>query len=176
MRQKHLIRKKGSDLDPSYILRKFEPKDLYQVMSINQRCLPENYSESFFISLHKNFPETFIVSEKDGTVIGYIMCRIESGLSSIGFTPFSLSKKGHIISIAVLPEHQRKGLGRALIEKALETMTKFYNAKSCYLEVRISNEPAIRLYKKVGFEVQRTIKGYYADGENAYIMSRKIKS
>ena len=163
-------------MDPSYNLRKFEPKDLHQVMSINRRCLPENYSESFFISLYKNFPETFIVAEKDGTVVGYIMCRIESGFSSIGFSPFSLSKKGHIISIAVLPEHQRKGLGRALIEKALETMTKFYNAKICYLEVRVSNEPAIRLYKKVGFEIQRTIRGYYADGENAYIMSRKIQS
>jgi len=128
------------------------------------------------MSLYKNFPETFIVAEKDGEIVGYIMCRIESGLSSISFTPLSLSRKGHIISIAVLPEHRRKGLGRALIEKALEKMAKFYNAKSCYLEVRVSNEPAISLYKKAGFEVQRTIRGYYADGENAYIMSKKIQS
>ena len=163
-------------MDPTYNLRKFEPKDLYQVMSINQRCLPENYTESFFMSLYKNFPETFIVAEKDGEIVGYIMCRIESGLSSISFTPLSLSRKGHIISIAVLPEHRRKGLGHALIEKALETMAKLYNAKSCYLEVRVSNEPAISLYKKAGFEVQRTIRGYYADGENAYIMSKKIQS
>jgi len=163
-------------VDPTYNLRKFEPKDLYQVMSINQRCLPENYTESFFMSLYKNFPETFIVAEKDGEIVGYIMCRIESGLSSISFTPLSLSRKGHIISIAVLPEHRRKGLGHALIEKALETMAKLYNAKSCYLEVRVSNEPAISLYKKAGFEVQRTIRGYYADGENAYIMSKKIQS
>ena len=165
----------GLDMDPSYNLRKFEPKDLYQVMSINQRCLPENYSENFFMSLYKNFPETFIVAEKKGMIVGYIMCRIESGLSGIGFTPLSFSKKGHIISIAVLPEHRGKGLGRALIEKALENMTRVYNAKSCYLEVRVSNEPAISLYKKVGFEVQRTIRGYYADGENAYIMSIKMQ-
>jgi len=162
-------------VDPSYNIRKFDPKDLYQVISINQRCLPENYSEFFFMNLYKNFPETFIVAEKDGTIVGYIMCRIESGLSSIGFTPLSLSRKGHIISIAVLPEHRGKGLGSALIEKALEAMAKFYNAKSCYLEVRVSNEPAISLYKKAGFEVQKTIRGYYADGENAYIMSKKIQ-
>ena len=161
-------------MDPSYNLRKFELKDLYQVMSINRSCLPENYSESFFVSLYKNFPETFFVAEKDGKIVGYIMCRIESGFSSIGFTPLSLSKKGHIISIAVLPEHRKKGLGQALIEKALEAMAEVYNAKSCYLEVRVSNEPAINLYKKVGFEVQRMIRGYYADGENAYIMNKKI--
>jgi len=169
------LSKKGLDVDSSYNLRRFEPKDLYQVISINRRCLPENYSESFFMALYKNFPETFIVAEKDGTIVGYIMCRIESGLSGIGFTSLSLSKKGHIISIAVLPEHRGKGLGRELIEKALEAMTKFYNAKTCYLEVRVSNESAIKLYKKVGFEVQRTIRGYYADGENAYIMSKKIE-
>jgi len=163
-------------VDPSYSLRKFEPKDLYQVMSINRICLPENYSEGFFMGIYKNFPETFIVAEKDEAIVGYIMCRIESGLSGLGFMPLSLSKKGHIISIAVLPEHRGRGLGRSLIERALEIMAKFYNAKSCYLEVRVSNEPAISLYKKVGFEVQRTIRGYYADGENAYIMSKKMQS
>jgi len=163
-------------LDFPYNLRRFDPKDLHQVMDINRRCLPENYSESFFLSLHKNFPETFIVAEKDGMVVGYIMCRIESGLSGLGFTPLSFSKKGHIISIAVLPEHRRKGLGEALIKKALKIMTKVYNAKICYLEVRVSNEPAINLYKKAGFEVQRIIRGYYADGENAYIMIKKIQN
>ena len=54
-------------------------------------------------------------------------------------------------------------------------MTKVYNMKSCYLEVHVSNEPAINLYKKAGFEVQRFIRGYYADGENAYIMSKRIQ-
>jgi len=161
-------------LDSSYNLRRFEPKDLPEVMSINRRCLPENYTEGFFMGLYESFPETFIVAEKDGAIVGYIMCRIESGFSGIGFKPFSLSRKGHIISIAVLPEHRRKGLGRALIEEALERMGKFYNAKSCYLEVRVSNEAAINLYKKAGFEVQRTIRGYYIDGESAYIMSRKL--
>lgn len=161
-------------MDPSYSLRRFEPKDLPEVMSINRRCLPENYSEGFFMGLYERFPETFIVAEKDGAVVGYIMCRIETGFSGLGFKPFRLSRKGHIISIAVLPEHRKKGLGRALIEKALEGMAKFYNAKSCYLEVRVSNDAAINLYKKIGFEVQRTIRGYYADGENAYIMSKKI--
>ena len=145
------------------------------MISINRRCLPENYSESFFIGHYENFPEIFLVAEKDGEVVGYIMCRIESNFSGISFIPFASLRKGHIISIAVLPEHRGKGLGRALIEKALETMAKSYNAKSCYLEVRVSNEPAIKLYKKVGFEVQRTIRGYYADGENAYIMSIKMQ-
>jgi ribosomal-protein-alanine N-acetyltransferase len=49
-----------------------------------------------------------------------------------------------------------------------------YNAKQCYLEVRVTNTPAVNLYKKLGFPVTRTIKGYYADGEDAYVMTKKL--
>jgi len=51
---------------------------------------------------------------------------------------------------------------------------KLYNAKQCYLEVRVTNDPAVSLYKKLGFEVTRTVNGYYADGENAHVMTRKL--
>jgi len=44
------------------------------------------------------------------------------------------------------------------------------------LEVRGSNLPAVSLYRKMGFEVMRTIRGYYADGEDAYVMARKLPS
>jgi ribosomal-protein-alanine N-acetyltransferase len=51
---------------------------------------------------------------------------------------------------------------------------KLHNAKQCYLEVRMTNEQAVELYKKLGFEITRTTHGYYADGEDAYVMSRKL--
>jgi ribosomal-protein-alanine N-acetyltransferase len=145
--------------------------DLPSVMNINRICLPENYTEFFFIDLYHRFPETFIVAEGNGEVVGYIMCRIETGLSNFGFG--GLVKKGHIVSVAVLPQYQRKGIGNALITKAMDGM-RLYNAKQCFLEVRITNAEAISLYKKLGLEVIRTIRGYYADGEDAYVMSEKF--
>jgi len=144
------------------------------VVNINKVCLPENYSNGFFIDLYERFPDTFIVAEKDGVVIGYIMCRIESGFSGMSIKPFGMSKKGHVISIAVLPENRNLGVGRALIEEALHAMSTSYEAKSCFLEVRVTNIPALNLYKRTGFEIDRTMKGYYSDGEDAYIMSKKI--
>jgi len=42
--------------------------------------------------------------------------------------------------------------------------------------VRVSNTPAVGLYKKVGFEISRAAHGYYANGEDAYIMSKKLSS
>jgi len=123
------------------------------------------------MDLYENFPATFVVAEENGEVVGYIMCRIETGLSNFGM--LGIAKKGHVISIAVLPAHQRQGIGYALMKEAMQSML-LYRARECYLEVRVSNTPAVNLYKKMDFKIARTIRGYYANGEDAYVMSRKL--
>jgi len=140
-------------------------------MHINRVCLPENYAPYFFMDLYERFPETFIVAEEDGEIVGYVMCRIETGLPDFGL--LGIAKRGHVISIAVLPEHQRKGIGTALVKEAMAGM-RVYKAKECYLEVRISNTPGVKLYEKLGFEASRVVQNYYADGEGAYLMSLKL--
>jgi len=154
-----------------YALRRFKPDDLEKVMHINQVCLPENYSTFFFMEIHERYPETFIVAEVADDIVGYIMCRIETGLPDFGL--LGITKRGHVISIAVLPEYQRKGIGEALIREAMVHM-RLYKANDCFLEVRVSNTPAISLYNKLSFETSRTVRGYYADGEDAAIMTRKL--
>ncbi len=156
----------------TYRLRKFIETDLRSVARINRVCLPENYTDIFFTDLHRRFPETFIVAEEAGKVVGYIMCRIELGLSNYGLG--GLIKKGHVVSVAVMPDFRRQGIGSALVYKALEGM-KLYSAKQSYLEVRMTNNGAIRLYRSLGFKITRTIQRYYGDGESAYVMSREVK-
>ena len=102
-------------MQQTFTLRKFVPDDLQTVMQINRVCLPENYTDFFFVDLHQRFPETFIVAEEDGKVSGYIMCRIEVGLSNFGFG--GLIRKGHVVSIAVMPQSRRKGMASALIKR-----------------------------------------------------------
>jgi ribosomal-protein-alanine N-acetyltransferase len=157
----------------NYRFRRFKPSDLEGVIRINRDCLPENYTTLFFMNLYKRFPETFIIAETSGEIVGYIMCRIETGIPS--FKILGITRKGHVISIAVLPEHHRKGIGYALVQEAMQAM-KSYKVKECYLEVRTSNSPAIELYRKLGFEVTRTIRDYYADGEDAFVMARQLPS
>jgi ribosomal-protein-alanine N-acetyltransferase len=158
-------------MQQSVKLRKFNPNDLQMVMQINRICLPENYSDMFFMDLYRRFPETYIVAEEEGKITGYIMCRIEVGLSNFGFS--GLIRKGHVVSIAVLPQGRRKGVAKALMEKAMRGMLH-YTAKQCYLEVRATNHAGVALYKKLGFEITRTSHGYYSDGEDAHIMSKKL--
>ncbi len=152
-------------------LRKFKPDDLQSVMQINRVCLPENYTDFFFIDLHERFPETFIVAEENKELVGYIMSRIEVGLSNFGLG--GLVRKGHVVSIAVMPQSRRKGIASALIKTAMDGMVS-YKAKQIYLEVRVTNEAGINLYKKLGLEITRTISGYYSDGEDAHVMSKKL--
>lgn len=158
-------------LSEEYDVRPFRTQDLNAVVQINVTCLPENYNHSFYLTLYYRFPKTFIVATSEQNVVGYIMCRMELGFSEI--RRFNLVKKGHIVSVAILPEYRRRGLGNAILTKALDGM-RDYNVKEGYLEVRISNKPAIDLYAKLGFSISKTSKHYYKDGEDAYVMVKEI--
>jgi ribosomal-protein-alanine N-acetyltransferase len=130
--------------------------------------LPEHYSDYFFESILRELPEAFIIAEINDKIIGYIMCKIEFGFSN--FRKLGFVKKGHVVSVAVLPEHRGKGLGKALM---LEGINGVMHRKSdeIYLEVRMSNESAIKMYQKIGFQIKSKLRAYYRDGEDAYLMA-----
>ncbi len=139
-------------------------------MRINQTCLPENYPDTFFMGLYHHAPRTFLVAESDGQIIGYIMCRIERGISSFSRLPV---KKGHVVSIAVRPEYRHQGVGSALVNSGIKGMLE-YGASEAFLEVRKTNNDAISVYEKLGFTIKRVLRGYYRDGEDAYLMVKPI--
>jgi ribosomal-protein-alanine N-acetyltransferase len=159
-------------LQNNYSLRVFAPGDVESVVNINRVCLPENYAPYFFLDTFNSSPQTFIVAESQGRVVGYIMCRMEHGFSDVRKLHFA--KKGHIISVAVMPDFRRMGIGQRLVEYALSALSGL-SADECFLEVRITNDPAIDLYKKLGFQITRTIPRYYYDGSDAYVMGRQIQ-
>jgi ribosomal-protein-alanine N-acetyltransferase len=158
---------KGED----YSVRACTDADIPSVIKVNTLTLPEHYSDYFYYEILKDFPHSFLVAEMDGKVAGYIMCRIEYGLSMT--KRFGLAKKGHIISVAVLAEYRNKGIGTKLIHDALEVVRN-ESGKECYLEVRITNTGAIELYERLGFKVTSTMHGYYKDGESAYTMAMSL--
>jgi ribosomal-protein-alanine N-acetyltransferase len=155
-------------MNEPFTIRQFQPDDIKQVVSVNLRCLPENYPDQFFMGLYYHAPKAFFVAEHEGEVIGYIMCRIERGISGFGRMPV---KKGHIVSVAVLNALRNKGIGKALIHAGMEGMIS-YGASEFFLEVRKTNEEAIAVYEKLGYNVRRVLRGYYRDGEDAYLMTK----
>lgn len=154
----------------SYTIREFRPDDIDAVMMINKVCLPENYSPAFFLEHHYENPRVFLVAEAEGKVVGYNMCRIEFGISNFR-TAFA--KKGHVISIAVMEEYRNKGIGYDLMTEGMKRIRES-GANEIYLEVRVSNKPAIELYRRLGFKASRIIEAYYRDGEDAYLMVKDL--
>jgi ribosomal-protein-alanine N-acetyltransferase len=154
-------------------LRRFTTMDLEKVMEINKTCLPENYNSYFFMEIFKNCPDAFIVAEVNSTIIGYIMCRIESGFSD--FSRIKPVRKGHVVSIAISPNYRRTGIARALMLSAMSSLTS-YGSSETFCEVRVTNEPALQLYKKLGFSIRKRISRYYYDGEDAFLMARPLLS
>lgn len=178
-----------------FTVRRAAEEDIEAVMEINMQSLPENYWYGFYKYLLSNWGEAFLVAEAGGEVVGYSMTRIEYqrdpvllGLELGG--PRGIVERlveavkqysspplpvGHLVSIAVKREYRRRGIGSALLRRTIEVVSGRYNANSIYLEVRVSNEPAIRLYEKHGFVKARVVSGYYSDGEDAYIMVKRLK-
>jgi ribosomal-protein-alanine N-acetyltransferase len=158
--------------DAGFRVREFNLKDLERVMQINAACLPENYSSYFYRDLYQRYPQSFRVAEVENTVQGYIMCRIERGWSKMGkLTPTRLC---HIVSIAVMEDYRRRGIGRELIVQAMRKGREVYDTSEGYLEVRISNDAAIGLYDQLGFKKVKRNYGYYMDGEDAWVMAASL--
>ncbi len=158
-------------LEAPYLLRPFHPDDLSSVIEINRVCLPENYSPYFFLEVYKSCPEAFIIAERERKVAGYIMCRLEFGFSDV--RRFRMVRKGHVVSVAVLPDYRRQGIGKELVLAAMKAL-ELHGAEECFLEVRTANEDAVRLYKNMGFDTARVATHYYHDGADAYVMSIKL--
>jgi len=179
-----------------YIIRRATEADIDQVIEVNLRSLPENYWYGFYQYILSEWGDLFLVAEIGGKIVGYMMNRVEethdrvlmglenelepahkrSGPLDVFKRVFSGSARvGHVISIAVLQEYRRRGIGSALMSEALKLFEKKYDVDSVYLEVRVSNQPAINMYEKFGFVKARIIRGYYRDGEDAYVMVKRLK-
>ncbi|HDZ35579.1 MAG TPA: ribosomal-protein-alanine N-acetyltransferase [Thermococcus sp.] len=131
--------------------------DLPDVMRIERLSFNEEYPRGVFLVFLENNPDTFLVAEYNGNVVGYVMGYLRPDL------------EGHIMSIAVDPAYRGNGIGSVLLSEVIERLIN-KGARYIGLEVRVSNENAINLYERFGFRKIKRIIGYYSDGEDAYYM------
>ncbi|MYB65263.1 ribosomal-protein-alanine N-acetyltransferase, partial [Candidatus Poribacteria bacterium] len=93
-------------------------------------------------------------------VIGYIVFYVFSG-------------EGHILNIAIDTGYRRRGIGKYLLEFALEIIKK-NDVEEVYLEVSVKNTAALELYKKYQFQVFGVRKRYYSNGDDAYVLCKEM--
>ncbi len=81
--------------------------------------------------------------------------------------------EGHVLSIAVTPSMRRQRIGTALVRALMRELLGM-KIFLVYLEVRENNQSGRSFYKRLSFVEKNVIRGYYRDGENAIIMTRKL--
>lgn len=99
-----------------------------------------------------------------GLLVGY------AGLALMPARSVSQQAEAEVHTIGVDPDHQGRGIGRALLEGLLGAADGI--GAVTYLEVRTDNASALALYRATGFEVVGTRRRYYASGADAYTMRR----
>jgi ribosomal-protein-alanine N-acetyltransferase len=153
-------------IEPSqFRIRQYRPADFHSLWRIDQACFaPEiAYSQgelSGFIGLKNSFT---LVAEQVGTerIIGFVIAQIRK------------NGEAHVITIDVLSEARKRGIGSLLIEAAEGHMIAL-GAKSVQLETAVDNSDAIAFYKRKGFDVLGTYPRYYSNGVDALILHKDL--
>jgi ribosomal-protein-alanine N-acetyltransferase len=143
-------------------IRVLDLSDLTAIETIEQKAYPTPWSRSMFASeLAK--PTSICLGAFEGRdLVGYV---INSRYVDAW----------HVMNVAVDPAHQRRGVATALLTRLFE-VTRDDERRGYTLEVRVSNEDAIGLYEKLGFESRGIRRGYYTDNrEDALIMWRDAR-
>lgn len=83
------------------------------------------------------------------------------------------SQTTRLYAIGVDPSFQGRGIGRALLQTAIEQAQKI-GAKRLVLEVRQDNAAALLLYEKFGFQRARLLHSYYPDGADGWKMAKEF--
>lgn len=141
--------------------RPMRPEDAENVYRLEKRIFKDAWSLNSIISetLKEDTTDHSLMLD-DNRVIGYAFVWHYAG-------------EVHIGNFAVIPEYQGKGCGSRLLEFILN---RFKDHESCYLEVRSTNIPAIRLYEKYNFRKIFVRPRYYRDGEDAIVMAKMLQS
>ena len=127
-------------------VRRFSKEDISEVHKLETLCFSEPWSE--------NSLEILL----DGDNFG-IVCLTDGQVAAYGGMTCVLDE-GAVTNIAVAPEYRRQGIGRAVV-RAMLAEAESKGISSVFLEVRVSNEAAISLYRSEGFLECGIRKGFY---------------
>jgi ribosomal-protein-alanine N-acetyltransferase len=135
---------------------------LVEMHAIEQESFSDPWSLGQFIAELGKAEADWLIALDDGVVVGY------AGLQM-------MVDEAHITNLAVAPAVRGRGVGAALLARALEGASA-RGARLVTLEVRESNTEAEHLYRRYGFKAVGRRPRYYADtGEDALIMSLELE-
>lgn len=143
------------------IIRKANTSDVSKLYALEKEIFTaENFPlsrDSFYYHVKNNL---LYIAEIDGNIAAYTLVLVKR-------------RDAKLYSIGVSHSYRGKNIALKLLQTIMHELF-LMGFKQILLEVRIDNKVAIALYKKLGFHINRTLKEFYLDKCNAYLMSLQI--
>jgi ribosomal-protein-alanine N-acetyltransferase len=143
-------------------IRRAQEQDLAAFSQFSQsESLGTGWGPNAFRDSLKNDQDRLWVAMEAGDLKGFLVSRVIAG-------------EAELLNVVVGSDSRRNGIGRELMRVWLEQMQE-ESVERLFLEVRVSNLPAINLYQSLGFKQVGTRVGYYQpDLEDALVMARGL--
>ena len=139
----------------------FEKEDIFALVQIEKEEFSTPFKEKDFLDIYDSEISNVLVARVDGTVVGYVSFTI-------------IIDECQIINFATKNEFKRQGVGKKVMEALLD-YGKEHGVIKYFLEVRVSNEGAISLYKKYGFVPVGISKNHFSlPREDAILMNLEL--
>jgi [ribosomal protein S18]-alanine N-acetyltransferase len=190
---------KPQTADVPFTLRDYRAADFERLWQIDQLCFPRGISYTQMelsgfitrrnaITLVADFDELHSGPEKL-TVSGIHSCNemnarvAEVELSQTAARTAAIAgfiiahpaqgKAGRILTLDIVPAARRLGLA-SLLMRECEHRLRSFGCTEVYLETAVNNGPALRLYRKLGYQILRTLPDYYARSLDAFLMGKGL--
>ena len=154
-----------------FTLRPYRESDFDRLWRIDQLCYepPIAYSRmelGWYLHLERSF-----------TLVAEAAAESEGAAETLGFLVARHNGRGlgHVITIDVLPEARRAGLGSALMQAA-ERHLRDAGCRRIALEMAVNNQAAFAFYRRLGYAVIRTRPRYYSNGVDALVLEKEFPS
>ena len=147
-------------------IKKPAESEVRQILDIQEKCHLSRWSESDYYEEGLRSHSIFLIAETEFQIVGFMIVRI----SQTEFT----ETEADLLNFGVLPDFRRRGIGEGLY-KTLRRKLLQLNVKKIWLEVRKSNENALRFYFGRGFQIVQSRKNFYsAPTEDGLLMKLEI--
>ena len=137
--------------------------DLETVLDIESASFSRPWTRRHFLDeIDSPFGLPLVALTSESRVAGYLCLKL-------------VLDEAEILDVAVCPSQRGRGVGQSLVEHALR-LCQGSNVAQLALEVRVDNQAAIALYRRLGFRETGLRKGYYEDGTDALLMDYNFEA
>jgi ribosomal-protein-alanine N-acetyltransferase len=148
--------------------RDYRPADFERLIEIDGRCFSPQvaYSAGEMRAILRHPQAVVIVAEnRRGNIVAFVAAQSRA--------PGRSREHAWIVTLDVLPRYRRRGLGHELMRRCEERLAAA-GARNAFLETAVSNRAAQALYESLGYTLIKRLPRYYATGEDAWLMEKRL--